>query len=165
MVAELHILIDNHFNYVELMTYLRTLSQDESNTIWTQMGSSWGVGINGHYWIPNGEYAKHYIEYDINDSNHDAIDQAIKNVLKSRGIEIVWELREVPPDREIELSLVTFKYDYDCLEGYWTSAPMDWTVYASHEGIVIVAGDWLVSSLITNTNIPPRGSMRLLPNI
>ncbi len=45
------------------------------------------------------------------------------------------------------LAVSLLEPEYDGREGYWTSEGMDWLLYASHEGSITVAGDWLLEAV------------------
>jgi len=69
---------------------------------------------------------------------------ALRGMLRGRGIERVWELREY--DEEYELATEWFEPVYNGAEGYWTSESLDWIVYASHESSVSVGG-WMLDEV------------------
>ena len=70
--------------------------------------------------------------------------ERLREVLASRGIASVWELREYGPEYEQDVGL--FEPYYNGAEGYWSSGNLDWIIYASHESSVTVGG-WLLPEL------------------
>jgi hypothetical protein len=74
----------------------------------------------------------------------DRKEEILRSLLRERGINRIWELREFGDD-EYELDLALFLPQYNFAEGYWTSLHSDWLVYASHEASITLAGDWLVA--------------------
>ena len=57
----------------------------------------------------------------------------------------MWELREHGPSYEIELS--EFDPSYTGAEGFWSSAELDWLLYASHESSITVGGESLIAAI------------------
>lgn len=66
----------------------------------------------------------------------------VRDVLKTHGVERVWELHEL--SRELfEMDPGMFVPRRDGTELYWTSRSMDWIMYSSHEGALTIGGEWL----------------------
>ncbi len=63
---------------------------------------------------------------------------AIRTWLGRRGVSRLWELREARFGYEIDIEDAEFRYTGD--EGFWTSADMEWMIYASHESSITFGG-------------------------
>lgn len=85
-------------------------------------------------------------------------------LLHDHGIRLIWGFREDGSCSEMDIAL--FEPEYDGREGYWTSQGCDWLMYASHEGSLTIAGEWLIDAvkaawpewehyLYTNYDYPP----------
>lgn len=128
----------------EPLPHRRTLTAHERNDLWEALRSAWNVG--GAYWHPHriqtaaeGVLAFHTDYFDSSKVTF------LATALAERGVRHVFELREGGQDG-LELGLDLLQPFYNGLEGYWTSAGVDWLVYASHESAVTIAGDWLVNA-------------------
>lgn len=125
------------------LPYRRVLSTEESTSIWSRLRSRWEIPRG--YWYPLADCELP----DVVAFKARAFDEALPNervreILKAKGIERVWELREYGPEYEEALEL--FEPKYNGAEGYWTSGDLDWIIYASHECSVTVGG-WLLGDL------------------
>lgn len=128
---------------VEPLPYQRVLSQSESEFIWTRLRKRWQI-FDG-YWFPLTEcsvadvaaFQDHYFTEFCSSFN-------LIDALSAHGVDRVWELREYGPEYEQDLSI--FDPHYNGAEGYWSSADLDWIVYASHEGSISVGG-WLLTEI------------------
>lgn len=69
----------------------------------------------------------------------------LQSLVRQRGTRRVWELREHGAQYECDLEL--FEPVYTGAEGYWSAAPFDWVVYASHENSITVGGWWLIDQV------------------
>lgn len=138
-------LSDSRLKAVQPLPYQRVLSPVESSTMWQKLRNRWQ--INDCYWHP-------LIKCELSDIiafNVDAFEEFCSPVnlvemLSSRGVTRIWELRERGVEYHQDVSL--FDPAYNGNEGYWTSDCLDWIVYASHEASVTVGG-WLLDSIKT----------------
>jgi hypothetical protein len=133
----------SELDLIEPLPFRRVLTTGESKALWTRLRERWQV--TSGYWYPLADYPL----TDVLAFNADAFKEAmppdcVQSILASHGIERVWELREYGPEYEEELSL--FDPYYNGAEGYWSTGPLDWIVYASHESSVTVGG-WLLEDL------------------
>ncbi len=63
----------------------------------------------------------------------------MQSILKSWGIERVYELREFG-DQNYLRSIDCWKPYYNGAEGFWFSDALDWIMYASHEDSITTGG-------------------------
>ncbi len=128
---------------VEPLFYSRVLSEKESNSIWEKLSSRWE--IPKWYWYPlaidkpdNVEaFQDSYFEKEVGA-------EKLQEILSSRGIEKVWEIREYGANYKLELSI--FEPNYSGAEGFWCDENFDWIIYASHESSITVGG-WLLPEI------------------
>ena len=66
-------------------------------------------------------------------------------LLEKQGISKLLELREFDDGFELEPAFA--KFTYTGAEGFWTTAEMDWLIYASHESSITFGGDWLIEAM------------------
>ncbi|HEY9828908.1 MAG TPA: hypothetical protein V6D19_26115 [Stenomitos sp.] len=138
-------LSDSQLKFIQPLPYQRVLSPAESSTMWQKLRARWH--INGWYWHP-------LIKCELSNVtafNVDAFEAFFSSfnlieMLSSRGITRVWELREYGV--EYYQDVLLFDPIYNGYEGYWTSDCLDWIVYASHEASVTVGG-WLLENIKT----------------
>ena len=130
-------------NAVENLPYRRVLTTQEAKTIWSQLRSRWEIPEG--YWFPLAECRLPDVVAFKTKSFEDAVPyERLRDILASRGIGRLWELREYGPEYEEDLAL--FEPYYNGAEGYWSSGDLDWIIYASHENSVTVGG-WLLDEL------------------
>lgn len=133
---------------IEPLPYRRSLGEEESASIRERMLTRWSIGSG--YWHPieaeelPENVLSETVAFQARHFEAEVGAGVLQTILSDRGLSRVWELRESPPDLEIELSLLDLLYTQ---ERYWTSDPMDWVVYVSHESSITVAGRWLVDEI------------------
>jgi hypothetical protein len=128
---------------VQPLRYRRVLSEHESESIRARLRDRWGIAEN--YWYPLTDTSVPGVVA----LNAEALGNAVTpehwtRLLKRRGIDRCWELREGGPDYEQEIAL--FDPRYDGLEGFWSSESLDWIAYASHENSVTLGG-WMADEI------------------
>jgi hypothetical protein len=135
---------------VEPLPFRRTLTEEESASLWHELERRWGVK---GYWYPidraqDAPPPAHTVAFDSDPFHGEELERLLRDVLSSLGVVRVWELREqlgTDMDKEIELGILEPVYTGE--EGFWTDGSFDWLVYASHEGSVTVAGSRLLPAL------------------
>lgn len=127
------------------LTYRRTLASKEVEEIWSQLRSRWQI-TDVWFWYPlvpatppEGVFAFHRDAFE-----QDHMLELLRSILRSRGVERIFEIKEGPPD--VEIDVADFEPMYTGLEGYWCSSGCDWIAYASHEWTVTLGG-WLLAEL------------------
>ena len=136
---------------VKPIAYRHVLSDAESQAVWTKLDErwlKWGAETNPYWWpMTDQERPPHAIAV-----NADAFDDALppvklQEIVRSRGIGRVFEMREYDENFEIDTELL--ETYYTGAEGYWSSSEtdFDWLIYASHECTITVAGEWLVATI------------------
>jgi hypothetical protein len=138
-------LSDSDLQSVSPLPYQRVLSESESDAHWNRLRNRWQIA-NG-YWFPLSECTlPDVVAFQDRPFNDFTSTCSINDLLTSRGISRVWELRESGPEYELDASL--FDPHYNGAEGYWSSGDLDWIVYASHESSITVGG-WLLVEIKT----------------
>jgi hypothetical protein len=69
-------------------------------------------------------------------------EQILRDALIGRGISNVLQFNEISPDLEIDVSIFDPYYVFG--EVYSTSHAFDWLVYAHHESLIAIGGEWLM---------------------
>ncbi len=130
---------------IAALPYRRILTAAESASIWSSLWDRWQISKKYGYWYPLADCAlPDVVAFDSGAFAAAAPDEWLQELLRARGIERIWELREGGPDYEVEVSL--FEPFYTGQEGYWSSGDLAWVIYASHESSVTVAG-WLLEEV------------------
>jgi hypothetical protein len=125
---------------VEPLFYKRILSVEESNSIREKLRMCWE--ITEHYWYPLTLHKRDDIEAFENAYFEKEVGtEKLQEILRRRGVENVWEIREYGANYELEPSV--FEPYYSGAEGYWCDGNFDWIIYASHESSITIGG-WLL---------------------
>lgn len=134
---------------VQPLPYRRTLGDDESNVLWSALGTRWGVD---GYWYPIDRAADALPPPDTAAFQAEPFFDSrlvgwLAHFIRRTGAERGFELREGTgsADREIDLELFRPWYNFD--EGFWVDGSGDWLLYASHQGSITIAGAQLLSGL------------------
>lgn len=136
-------LSDSELQCIEPLPYQRVLSHSESDALWSRVRDRWQIA-NG-YWFPLAECSlPDVVAFQDRSFNEFSSTFNLIDLLSSRGISRVWELREYGPEYEQDVSL--FDPQYNGAEGYWSSDGLDWIVYASHESSITIGG-WLLAEI------------------
>jgi hypothetical protein len=141
--AYIRAISDAELQSVQPLPYQRVLSQSESESVWSHLRERWQ--ITDGYWFPLAECSLPDIAaFQDRHFNEFCSSFSLINLLLSRGVSRVWELREYGPEYEQDVSL--FDPHYNGAEGYWSSGDLGWVVYASHESSITVGG-WLLAEI------------------
>jgi hypothetical protein len=136
-------LSNNDLLLVEPLFYRRVLTAEEGATIWDKLETDWGVSEG--YWYPLANRKRQDIEaFQDKYFEKEVGTEPLRKLLRTHGIETLWEMREDGVNYELELSV--FEPYYNGSEGYWCDATFQWIVYASHESSVTIGG-WLLSEI------------------
>ena len=121
--------------------YRRLLTAAESKELWAKLRERWGVRGIGYPWYPlsadpapAGAIAVHTELWDSREG-----DDLLRRVLADCQVRTCYELREGPPEYELDASMAPA--DYDGRELFLTS-DFEWLLYASHERSIALAG-WI----------------------
>ncbi len=133
---------------IEPMFYRRVISRSESDFLRKKLSDRWCVA--GSYWYPLVECNREDVVALKDDFFYKDQDiGTLRDILKKRGINRIWELREFDTYPGYEIDTDAF---YPCYtiegEGYWFSNDMDWVIYASHENSITIAGTWLIDEVM-----------------
>ena len=130
---------------VQPLPYQRVLSATESEAMWLCLKKRWQ--ILGNHWYPLSKCSLSNV-VAFQESAFETFRSSVNliDLLLSRGIRRIWELRECGIEYVQDVSL--FDPVYSDFEGYWSSENLDWIVYASHEESVTVGG-WLLENIKT----------------
>ncbi len=136
-------LSDSQLQSVQPLPYQRVLSPDESSRMWQKLRNRWQ--ITGWHWHPLMMCELPDIAAFQMDRFEDFSSSiSLVEILSSRGITQIWELREYGVEYRQDVCL--FNPTYNGYEGYWTSDRLDWIVYTSHEASITVGG-WLLDQI------------------
>ena len=128
---------------VEPSFYRRVLSEQQSAFIWQNLSSRWG--ISDQYWYPLSMDEPNNTEAFQDSYFEKEVDVAkIRELLGSRGVKNIYEMREHGPNYHLELTV--FEPYYNGAEGYWFDDTYNWVFYASHESSVTVSG-WILQEI------------------
>lgn len=128
---------------VEPLFYRRVLSEKESDLIWQNPSSRWG--ISDQYWYPLSMDRPDNTEaFQDSHFEKEVGPVTIRNILVSHGINNIYEFREFGANYHLELSV--FEPYYNGAEGYWCDETYSWVFYASHESSITVSG-WVLQEI------------------
>lgn len=127
------------------LRYRRTLAFAEKDALWSRLREAWHI-TDPWAWYPlhPGRLPDGAFVFQCDPFDDQRALGLLRTILRSRGIERVFEIREAPPHCEIDVA--DFEPAYNMLEGYWTSPACDWIAYASHESSVTLGG-WVLEEL------------------
>jgi len=136
---------DSHLVLVQQLFFRRILKNDERKRLWHEIKDSWN--INGTYWYPLAEIKnENIIAFEDEYFEQEFGFETLRNILRRKGIERIWEIRE--GSFGYELDIEDFEPCYDISgEGYFFSEEKDWIIYASHESSVTIGGVWLLQEI------------------
>lgn len=134
---------------IEGLAYRRTLRDNESDRLWSLLGSRWGVDGQWYPTDRGGEDAppEDTVAFQAAPFFDNRLVEAIQGVLRREGVTRVYELREFASSANYELDIELLRPWYTLDEGYWLDDSADWILYASHEGSVTVGGARLLPAL------------------
>ncbi len=128
---------------VEPLFYRRVLSEKESDSIWEKLKSRWD--IPKWYWYPLAIEKPENIEgFQDTYFEKEVGAEKLQEILRNRGVDKIYEIREDGLAYEFELSI--FEPDYNGAEGFWYDVNYDWIIYASHESSITIGG-WLLNEV------------------
>lgn len=131
---------DKELSQVEPLFYRYVLSKDESDFVWKELQAKWNV--TERYWYPLTTWQRNDVEaFQDSYFEREFGYEKLQNILRKRGINKLWELREDNINYEIELNI--FEPYYNGCEGFWCDLNFDWLIYASHESSITFAGSIL----------------------
>lgn len=143
--AYISVLNADDLRSIEPLPYRRVINDAESKRLWGQLKHVWAIGSGHWYPLKEGPVPPNVIAF--HQDYFERIDGAelLREALRARGIENVFQLHEfAPPEPEYEIEVSMFVPVYGSGgEQYSTSELGDWMVYASHESSVTISGDWL----------------------
>ena len=122
----------------------RMLPQSEADALRKRLTSACG-GCAGYWWPMSGARPSHAEAFQDYYFEHEFGYDSLRKVLSEHGVTTVLEFREDGKCYEVRAAF--FEPRYTGLEGFWASGLFDWTIYASHEGSVTVAGEWLLPAV------------------
>jgi hypothetical protein len=129
---------------IEPLPYRRMLSDSEVEELSKRLRGTWGV--EGGYWFPLTDVPREdVLAFRAAEFRREVSVEHVQEILRTRGVDHVWELREYGPSYEMELS--ELDPVYAGAEGFWFSSTLDWIIYASHENSITVGGEWLIAEI------------------
>lgn len=136
-------LTEEDLSAVKPLFYRRVLSDKEGKIIRDKLKFVWK--IPDHYWYPLSLQKEENVEaFQDTYFEKEVGAEKVQEILRSRAVETIWEIREDGIDYELGLSI--FEPYYNGAEGFWCDSKFDWVIYASHESSITVAG-WLLSEV------------------
>jgi hypothetical protein len=110
---------------IEKLPYRRVLTTEDSNAIWSRLRSRWEIADG--YWFPLAECKlPGVVAFKTRGFGEAVAYERLQGILRGRGIDRLWELREYGPEYEEDLAL--FEPYYNGAEGYWSSGNLDWII-------------------------------------
>jgi hypothetical protein len=137
---------------IKPLPFRRVLAPDEEIVLWGELKKQWHIE-GPWYPLVSGDPPANTVAFHTHYFDTKKV-EALRRILFERGIDHLWEVRWSVAC-EIDLSSFCPSFEVSAgsnrlygagEEGYWTSAGIDWLVYASHENSITLTGEWLVSA-------------------
>ncbi|MBV9280749.1 MAG: hypothetical protein JOZ41_11750 [Chloroflexi bacterium] len=149
---------------VEPLFHRRVLSDHDADKLWRRAKRRWGVPREWK-WYPMNDGdppAPNILAFTWSEFSEHVPTPTLHRILAARRIRRLWEL-QWDYDTVYEIDLDIFRPGGP--ETYWTSEPMDWIVYTSHEDSITIGGEWLLNLVrrewpdcdghLRTTHLPP----------
>ena len=121
------------------------LSSDESGAIWVRVAAAWDIRPGFYYPLDDASARRDLLALDISLFRAaDGLDK-IRQALSVHGVRACFDFSEFD-EPTTRISLRDWEPAYDGMEHFWTSEPLDWLVYASHEQSITLGGTWLIEA-------------------
>jgi hypothetical protein len=123
----------------------RQIRSSRREQLWWRLSDTWAAG--GGYWYPLTEVPQRNVLAFQAPCFYQALvaGENLPAILAARGVDRIFELREVGSAYELRLADLDPVYTGD--EGFWCSDALDWVLYASHENSLTVGGEWLITAV------------------
>lgn len=131
-------LSDSDLERAECIFYRRVLSPEEASRKKSLLKTKWEI------WLWSSDTDENIVGFQQDSFNTEVDVHEIQNLLRKRNVERVLELREYGANYEFDISV--FEPIYKGPDIYYTSEEMDWIMFVSHMGLIIVGG-WLLDDL------------------
>jgi hypothetical protein len=126
------------------LPFRRVLGNDEHARRHQEFIRNWGKWYGG-FRDDGGNERLDVVTLHVEAMNRPGAYEHLRHSLVEHGFDRIFELREWGNGYEIETAAATFRYSG--AEGFWTSDPMDWMVYASHEDSITIGGSWPIEAM------------------
>ena len=130
------------------MPYRLVLSEAQVRRLRGACLRRWDADPTRGYWFPlkEGDPPADTLIVDAFRCDREFDFQAVRELLRRRGVDRVWESSENWP-LEPAVEMATRVCCFGGRETMWSSDGLDWLIYASHEDSVTFAGAWLVPAV------------------
>lgn len=121
------------------------LNNDESGAIWVRVAAAWDIRPGCYYPLDDASSRRDLLALDI--SSFRAADglNKVRQAVSIHGVRACFDFSEFD-EPTTRLSLREWEPAYDGMEHFWTSEPLDWLVYVSHEQSITLGGTWLIEA-------------------
>jgi hypothetical protein len=133
---------EDQLREVAELPYRRRLAEEEQRKLFHRFVDVWGNWYGGSV---DGKNLPANVTLHVAAMDAPEAYEKLRQILRDRGIERIFELREGGCGREIARPIAEFLYTG--AEGFWTAGEMDWMVYASHESSITFGGEWLIEAM------------------
>jgi len=129
----------------DLLTFKRTLTEEESERLRARMQQIWAVPVNGH-WYPLSDTDCPDVEAFQREPFAQGVpNHALAGSFERHGVSRIYELWESSADFQIDVDLIDpgsagFEEMFAC------SDDMGWVIYVSHEATITIGG-WLLTDV------------------
>jgi hypothetical protein len=149
-VAYVSALTRDELEWISPLPSRRTLSDEESERLWSVLKARWGV--DGQ-WYPHDRAEdaappENAVAFQSREFFDERRVRQLQRLLHEEGVRRVYELREFRSSVQRQVDLELLKPWYDGAEGFWFDDSGDWLIYASHEASVTIAGERLLPALL-----------------
>lgn len=141
-------LSSDDLHQVAPLPYRRVLGLDERERLWRRLGRRWDVSPTA-FWYPltSDPPPPHAAAFWYHAFDAAILPERLHALLRQGRVRRVWELRSGSAHNQYELDLADVRLSQGLIETYWTSAKMDWLIYASHEDSYTIGGEWLLNGV------------------
>jgi hypothetical protein len=132
---------------VEPLPYRRPFAESQVWTIWQRIADRWGLPFTPPAHVDEAAWrrsARDVLVSDVEAFGRAIPPRVLRSILRGLGVSRVWKL-DLPEGRwsfEMDLAFVDTRCDWG--ECYWVTLDLDWMLYVSHEGDLVVEGTALL---------------------
>jgi hypothetical protein len=132
---------------VKPLPYRRPLAASEVWTVWQRIADRWGLASTPPARVDEAAWRRSHSDVlvsDVETFNQAIRSPVLRSILQELGVNRIWKLNLPAESWSFEMDLAFVNTRCDWGECYWVAHDLDWILYVSHEGDLVVAGDALL---------------------
>jgi len=122
------------------------LTDKESAAIWIRVAAAWDIRPVFYYPLEDTSSRRDLLALETSLFHAaDGVNQ-LRRALGAHGVDRCWEFHEFKHLPTKRIAIREWSAIYAGTERFWTSEPLDWLLYLSHEESITLGGAWLVEA-------------------